>query len=324
MFRRSLSAIQRDNFGRINEEEDRSFQRIRQNRKGEPAQSLGNISAGVGRNQPNTRADVARVETLMERNDSFDLSGTEGPTGLFSIGLDSAIRDFQGARDLKQDGLIFPRGETVSALVETASQFSDSSGLFDFSFDDEEDPAPSQRQPFAENDDDDDDEPDCEEEEVAWVNAEAALFIARQNLESAQEEIKGYEQQIQNTDNEIKEKKEELEDTEGKIRGGSVATGTIIGGLIGGFAFKNPAGIAKGAEKGGSAGMKVAENLIRLLQLQISLLEKEKDELLKKTEDQSARVASLKEEASRAQAAVDEAKQTLINCREGNKYKGLK
>ncbi len=220
MFGRSLSGIQRDGFGSIPEEEDKDFQRIRERRENVSTNALGNLSDGVGRNQTNSRDDVARVQTLMERNDLLDLEQTEGPTGLFSVGLDNAIRDFQSERDLKQDGLIFPRGETVGALVETADKRRDDDirlplpGVGDFQQaqlaekDGNEAPPPADELkppaqeppsdlPPAENPPQDDpnqppekpepplqnDENKCEEEAVEFANASGAFVIAEQRFE---------------------------------------------------------------------------------------------------------------------------------------------
>jgi len=41
------------------------------------------LEGGVGRGQPNNRADVARVEAALHRAGHYDVSDTDGPTGYF-------------------------------------------------------------------------------------------------------------------------------------------------------------------------------------------------------------------------------------------------
>lgn len=76
------------------------------------------IGRPVGQGAPNRRADVARVETFLDRAGDLDLAETEGPTGYFSTALDQGIRRFQKENGLKVDGLINPGGPTITALGE--------------------------------------------------------------------------------------------------------------------------------------------------------------------------------------------------------------
>lgn len=76
------------------------------------------IRRPVGQGAPNRRADVARVETFLDRAGDLDLAETEGPTGYFGTALDQGIRRFQKENGLKVDGLINPGGPTITALGE--------------------------------------------------------------------------------------------------------------------------------------------------------------------------------------------------------------
>lgn len=119
MFDRSYSGAGRDRFGRVDPfgmEDTADFRRMRNERQRLSGSFLRDLSSGVGRGQDNRREDVARVEVLMERKGDYDISRTDGPTGIFSLGLEDSVKNFQTRSGLKTDGLIFPRGETVTAL----------------------------------------------------------------------------------------------------------------------------------------------------------------------------------------------------------------
>lgn len=75
------------------------------------------IKGPVGPIAPNRRADVAKVETFLDRTGDFDLAPTEGPTGYYGTLLQEGITRFQDANGLKRDGLLNPGGETIAALA---------------------------------------------------------------------------------------------------------------------------------------------------------------------------------------------------------------
>ncbi len=70
----------------------------------------------VGRNQPNQRADVARVELALHRAGFYDVNGTGGPTGWYGPPQDEAIKSFQKAGALDDDGFLLKDGPTANAL----------------------------------------------------------------------------------------------------------------------------------------------------------------------------------------------------------------
>ena len=75
------------------------------------------LDDGVGRHQPNSRADVAKVEAALHRAGLYDVSDTDGPTGYFGPPQEAAIKTFQQKAGLTVDGWLGRDGETVQALA---------------------------------------------------------------------------------------------------------------------------------------------------------------------------------------------------------------
>ena len=82
----------------------------------EAGDALFEIRAGVGDNETNGRVDVAKVETCLEACGAFDLNSLDGPTGFFAANKGNAIRDFQRANGLPDNGAVLPRDATMRAL----------------------------------------------------------------------------------------------------------------------------------------------------------------------------------------------------------------
>jgi len=82
----------------------------------EGADALFEIRAGVGDVEANGRVDVAKVETLFEAVGAFDLNSLDGPTGFFAANKGDAIRAFQRAKGLPENGAVNPRDATMRAL----------------------------------------------------------------------------------------------------------------------------------------------------------------------------------------------------------------
>ncbi|MBI1245640.1 MAG: peptidoglycan DD-metalloendopeptidase family protein [Alphaproteobacteria bacterium] len=74
------------------------------------------LSADVGRNRPNRRPDLIRIESLLANEGDAELRAGDGPTGRWSQTLDTAIRRFQKRSGLKADGWLKPGGPTIEAL----------------------------------------------------------------------------------------------------------------------------------------------------------------------------------------------------------------
>jgi len=82
----------------------------------EGGDALFEIRAEVGDKGPNGRVDVAKIETLLEASGALDLTTLKGPTGLFAAGKGAAIRAFQRANGLGEDGQVWRNGSTIRVL----------------------------------------------------------------------------------------------------------------------------------------------------------------------------------------------------------------
>jgi hypothetical protein len=74
------------------------------------------LAADVGRNRPNRRDDLIKVESLLANDGDPDLRGRDGPSGRWNTDIDAAIRRFQKRNRLKVDGWLRPGGPTIEAL----------------------------------------------------------------------------------------------------------------------------------------------------------------------------------------------------------------
>jgi hypothetical protein len=80
------------------------------------------LNESVGQNKVNNRQDVAKVQVLLDRAGSYDLTPTDGPTGYFGSSQHRAIMKYQGDNDLKVDGWLYPNGETIRTLESKLSE----------------------------------------------------------------------------------------------------------------------------------------------------------------------------------------------------------
>lgn len=74
------------------------------------------LGAPIGRDAPNRRVDLIKVETILGNTGDYDLRSTDGPTGFWSPLKDQAILGFQQRKGLKVDGLLNPGGPTITAM----------------------------------------------------------------------------------------------------------------------------------------------------------------------------------------------------------------
>lgn len=74
------------------------------------------LGAPIGRDHPNRREDLIKVETILGNTGDYDLRQTDGPTGFWSPLKDQAIKGFQQRNGLKVDGLLKPGGPTITAM----------------------------------------------------------------------------------------------------------------------------------------------------------------------------------------------------------------
>jgi peptidoglycan hydrolase-like protein with peptidoglycan-binding domain len=100
----------RDPFGRLFEPEpEESF---------DLAQPFS-LSKSIGEGGNNSRADVAKIETLLGLAGAMDLKSTDGPTGFAGQRLLDGIRIFQKQNGLSVDGRLNPGGPTLKALSQS-------------------------------------------------------------------------------------------------------------------------------------------------------------------------------------------------------------
>ncbi|HTH16126.1 MAG TPA: BPSL0067 family protein [Magnetospirillum sp.] len=78
----------------------------------QPFRLQGTVAPSGG---DNTRADVAKVQTLLGKAGYLDL-GQDGPSGYANPGTDKAIRDFQQDNGLEVDGVLKPGGPSITKL----------------------------------------------------------------------------------------------------------------------------------------------------------------------------------------------------------------
>ena len=72
----------------------------------------------VGRDGPNRKDDVARVESLLDHAGHLKIDKTVLPDGKYRARTDRALRAFQSDYGLKVNGLVNPGGPTIRRLVD--------------------------------------------------------------------------------------------------------------------------------------------------------------------------------------------------------------
>ncbi len=96
----------------------------------------------------------------------------------------------------------------------------------------------------------------CEEDEIARVNADAKLFIAKQNLERAEEELKSLEKKFKDIESQIEKEKRDKENAR--------RTGAAIGSIIG-TGLGTTKGLG-GSMKGAGIGIGIGSNFGKILE----------------------------------------------------------
>jgi len=74
------------------------------------------FAGGVGRDQPNDRGDVIKLEGLLGNSGHYDVSRTDGPTGWWGTPLENGLKSYQKDKGLAVDGFVLPKGETLGSL----------------------------------------------------------------------------------------------------------------------------------------------------------------------------------------------------------------
>lgn len=304
MFDKSLpNHSRRDPFGRIESADDELFNHFRANRDRQNRKSLGTLSAPVGRDQNNSRVDVAKVETLMELNQAFDLSRTDGATGIFSLGLERAIQGFQGQKGLKSDGLVNPKGETLSALLGDQNVDGDGKG---------DDKAPPPKPKSKPKPKPDDSESDCDDFRVAVENAKSILQDKVSDYENLKGELGPKKEVLEAKIQVLQEKLDAMlaakSATDKAVKSIGIVGGALGGGLLG-LGVGGPGAGLRGVYGGVKVGDEISGKAIDANEAKIEALESEIKVL-------QAQIDALVAQLETAQAAVDDAKSFLDSAEE--------
>jgi hypothetical protein len=110
----------KDPFGRLPQRDDTPISKLREawrNGRLETAVGRTSIQDSVGDGATNAPNDVAVLETMLQRNGVYDLTATEGPTGIYGPPQRDALLRFQKDRGLKADALVRPDGPTIRSLA---------------------------------------------------------------------------------------------------------------------------------------------------------------------------------------------------------------
>ena len=343
MFERLFNNNPRDPFGRVDPfgmESTAGFRSLRKKREQVADSFLGDLSAGVGRGQENRREDVAKVETLMERAGGYDLNRTDGPTGIFSRGLEDSVKDFQTRSGLKTDGLIFPRGETVTALSSGKGILPREEGHeegpgFGISFQPDDNPdvplqklsdeekKPEKAEPPKQEDKKEeepadippkpDKKPERTEEEHSCADIEFAYEEAKAELQSNQNLLEAARQSLKILEEDLAALKEQLA-KEAKDKNIAKNIGRIGGAGIGFIIGKKP-GISTGQRAGSVIGSYLEDVGDKFsgkqsdadIQSKINFIEAEIKTLQEK-------IPLLEAEVEKAKKLVDDAEQALKEC----------
>jgi len=352
-FERTLSQ-RRDPFGRIDEDSDSGFREVRQRPLVQNVRKLTNLEDNVGRNEPNNRRDVAKVETLMAREGRFDISRTDGPTGIFSIGLEGSIKDFQTDNSLKSDGLITPRGETITSMISLTSL--DAEGGEDDGSDNgdgkgggntptpEPKPPPPEPKPEPKDPDGkptppkpepkpdpppkpkpkpdpppkpDPNKPDCSDLEVALDNAEAILDQGEAELAAVEAEIAGEKAELESQLANLQQELDAMITAKKPMGIAVTGIGVAAGGIGGGLAgsaISGGIGTLPGVASGAKFGLEAAERAREKIQADIDAKQQEISDIQAQIDALDARLAPLEAAVAEAESLVSEAQIALDAC----------
>lgn len=274
------------------------------------------INGPVGNNMANDEEDVLNVKGALAETERYE---EDEPHGYVTRGMDTAIRDLQREKDLKEDGIMFPGGETETVLVEDMDRKRSENPT---------PPVPKRKPDASEKRNELDQElkknsqKDCSGPEIEFANASAAFVIAEQRLEGAEAELAEAEEKLISLEDKIGREKKTASKLHKAGGAGGAVTGGIAGGLFGIPA--GPAGIAAGAMLGagvgfgaGSTTARVAEEIGDEITGEGSLIRLEVEEA--RLEDLittlQEKVASLRGARDTAQQMMDAARSDYMACK---------
>lgn len=298
--------------------------------------------------------DVRQIKKTLNRLGYYQPYEKTGITGIPDTGVFAALKTFQKDQGLTPTGAAKPGDDTVKALNKEfdnkesgkyiwrtagdnkvrSSHAALDGAVRDFS----DSPDPGEEfncrcwaDPVQS---DQEKEYDCDDQEKAWVNAGAKLFIARQNLDRAEKEKSSFESQklekeseLAKIDAQIEKEKKDKRDAQNKGAAVGAAAGAIIGAPAGAGSSMGLAGIGIGlGAKGGRFAEEIGDAISSKSETDLSLgikkqhLLKEIKEIQKKIETIMNKINTvLMPEVQKAQKEEAMAKAALRACREKGK-----
>ncbi|MCK6417826.1 MAG: hypothetical protein L6Q57_02665 [Alphaproteobacteria bacterium] len=294
----------------------------------------GLLQNNVGNNMINKERDVKKVKEIMSRLGRFDNAKSPEPHGIITRELDQSIKTFQKENNLKIDGIMHPKGETETALIDTMLYKTVRNGLnfSDLEEEDEEEslpPVPPQKpeppsditpeeEDPKESPDIPQDEPkhDCSHLQTALDNAEAALQQKEEALEQASTQIEAKRTQLESKISELEQELDAMKaaktPTDIAVTTIGIASGALGGGLIG--SIGGPGGAAVGILTGGHRGMDIADEAREEVSKNIMLKEIEIEQLQSQLDQLDGALEAFENEVSAAESLVSEVEIALEQC----------
>lgn len=309
------------------------------------------ISASIGNNMENREEDVLRVKDTLSGRGLFDQTTPPEPHGYATRELDTGIKQFQSDNALKVDGIMHPGGETETALSGRANLIQgtrpvnhDATGRIirediftplaqkaqaeDTAEEEEDEPPIPPRKPEPPKEDDDTDadepnpgdigeEPDCSDLEIAVANAEQLLHREKDKKTEVEQDLSVKEAELERIENKIAEEKKDLSDIRAPVETVGAGAGAMTGGFVGGFIGRNPKTVLDGAASGATLGHDLAGHALKVFDINIAMLQKEKNKLQKEVEGLRSKLNEIQKRVVEYQKLLSDANNALRHCQEG-------
>ena len=252
------------------------------------------ISETVGNNMTNEPEDVMSVKDALGELDRFE---EEQPHGYITRDLDDSIRGYQRDNGLREDGVLFPGGETENALIGELGG--------------DEPPVPERKPTSPETESEDDapkeDDDDCSGLEVALENARSILEQAQTALDTARTDLGTAINESEKISAQLAQEKKEKKK--------AAALGRVVG-FGGGAAISKNFAISEVSGRIGSKFAPIVEELFDAITDEKTdfTLSVELSQAEEKISELEAKVEELELAVQDAQEIVSSAEQSLENC----------
>ena len=279
------------------------------------------LSGSVGKMKTNRPHDVRQVQRTLGHLNFMPAITLFEPGSIIDSATDAGIRNFQRSQNLREDGILFPGGETQLQLNQHLfTQLDEKEGG-----DDSDDGGDKGEGKAPDNPDKHPEKPpippkkpeppknpkkDCSAQEKTVQDAQQKRETAKQALEEGKERIAPQKDSLQSEMDALQEELDLMirvqEPTKRAIKGISVTGGAIGGGLIG----RSPSSAVSGAKIGdeiGDAAKRILEAKIIALAQKIENLQGQIDKL----DDE---LLSLDNAVADAEDALADAEDALLQC----------